>query len=127
VYIDADNDECERFNDAEVLDTPIGVLRCLDWGGTICVAVMDPNEPVHVLRIVHQLAPYENPLSAVYGKRLLESPAIGRLYDRAAEVKTGSAAREHEYQRADFREAVRRFLGKYEDGREAVAERVGAA
>lgn len=125
MFFDADNDECERLNDAEVLDdTPIGRLRCVDWGGTVCVAVIDRFDPERIATIIHQLEPGENPLSAVYAKRPFETPAIAALYDRRSEVVGASAKREHIMQRKDFRAALNRFLGKHDDGREAIAERL---
>jgi enoyl-CoA hydratase/carnithine racemase len=112
--------------DTEVLDdTPIGTLRVIEWGDTHCVAVMRHDDPERVFNIVHTLAPGENPLNAVYGKRLFETPAISSLYDKQAEEREASAQRHIDLVSADFQKAVKRFLAKNEDGREAVAALYG--
>jgi len=115
----------EALNDREVLDdTPIGTLRVVEWGDTMCVAVMKHTAPDEVFKIVHTLSPGENPLNAVYGKRLFETPAIGALYDAQAETAASSAARAAELVGKDFRKAALGFLHKHYDAREAIAERI---
>jgi hypothetical protein len=111
--------------DTEVLDeTPIGTLRIIEWGDTHCVAVMRHEAPDEVFNIVHTLTPGENPLNAVYGKRLFETPAISALYDFQAATQDASAERNRALVSADFQKALNRFLFKHDDGREAVAARV---
>jgi hypothetical protein len=115
------------LNDMEVLgDTPIGFLRVVEWGDGAAVAIMHDDDRSKVKRIIHQLEPGENPLNAVYGKRLREQRQVAKLIEQADETRKARLEGKKADNKKDFVKEVERFLNKHWDGsgREAIAQAV---
>lgn len=99
--------------------TPIGRLRVVEWAGTFCVARMNSHDPTKIKTVIHTLKPGENPLNAIYGKRMLEDGPAAAAYKKRDECKTESLQSVDADIRKDFRRELTKVLNK-EDGRDAV-------
>lgn len=117
---DKDNDPWSELNSSLLDNTPIGTLRVVTQGNAAGVAVMDPQDPTRVQRIIHTLGRKENPLQAIYGKRLQEQDAVAALYASAKDTRDKTEALDNEDLSKDFVNALDRFERRNDEGKEAV-------
>lgn len=99
-------------------DVPIGPMAVVEWDGELFVAFVDEHDKSRVKRIVHTLKPGENPLNAVYGKRVMESRQVQALYDRQGDDAEKSEELHEQDVGKDFRKEAWRIWNK-EGGRDA--------